>query len=270
MDLLALLIYPGLLWAFVLGVLHDSAAQRRFAVPHVRPALFGASADGILAAVSIVLAALALALLPWPLHPVAGGTWIGRLTLIWVAFEGAFLAPLLPALLSASPFVARAAIREAQIGAAGRVVIWLASGVAALGALGWELADLPARLLGATAAVMALPAVMGAGAFGMERSMTPGGPELGLDRETAVLARFARSVRSTAFVCVPIVLMLPPVAPPIGLGLALILIVGVVLGIRSRDGFSPRLTLPAALRWCWWRALPLALAALVYGLLRLL
>jgi len=29
-------------------------------------------------------------------------------------------------------------------------------------------------------------------------------------------------------------------------------------------GALPRLTLPAALRWCWWRALPLAVVGLVY------
>ena len=41
----------------------------------------------------------------------------------------------------------------------------------------------------------------------------------------------------------------------------------IALLLSQLAGLLPRLTLPAALRWCWWRALPLGLAGLVYLML---
>jgi hypothetical protein len=38
----------------------------------------------------------------------------------------------------------------------------------------------------------------------------------------------------------------------------------VCLALRWVMAGMPRLTAPRALGWCWWRALPLALAGLVY------
>lgn len=270
MDILALLLYPGLIFALLLGLLTDAVWQRRVRVPRLRLEVFWSSADGILAGASIVLAALALALLPWPWHPAGTAAWVGSLILIWVVLEGAFLAPLLPALLSGVPQTVRAAIREAQMAAAGRAVIWLASGVSAWSLVGWAVADLPIRLLAATAAAMALPVALGVGVFGEERSITPGGTDAGLPQAVADAARFARSVRGAVLLCVPVVLMLPPILPALQLLLALGVPAAVLFGLRRLDGVLPRLTLPAALRWCWWRAMPLALAALVYGLLRLI
>ncbi len=46
------------------------------------------------------------------------------------------------------------------------------------------------------------------------------------------------------------------------LAAALFLVVSLLL--RQIGGALPRLPLPHALRWCWWRALPLALVGLVY------
>jgi hypothetical protein len=52
---------------------------------------------------------------------------------------------------------------------------------------------------------------------------------------------------------------------------ALLLIAGlfvlVALLLKRIADALPRLTLPAALRWCWWRALPLAVVGLVYLIL---
>jgi hypothetical protein len=52
---------------------------------------------------------------------------------------------------------------------------------------------------------------------------------------------------------------------------ALLLIAGlfvlIALLLNRASGALPRLPLPAALQWCWWRALPLAVVGLVYLLL---
>jgi hypothetical protein len=232
------------------------------------------SADGLAGLASILLAALALVLLPWPLHPAAGRTWIGSPLALWIVLEGAFLAPLLPGLLAPSPLAARAALREAQIGAAGRFVIWLSVGAALWAAAGWAAGALPGRALAALAGLLALPAAVGTGLFGAERSLSAAGAEEGLDEATADLLRFARSVRGAALLVVLILASLPDQAsvpllsPPLVLALiaALFAIIGLVL--RRLALALPRLTLPDALRWCWWRALPLALAGLVYLVIR--
>ncbi|NJN68806.1 MAG: hypothetical protein HC884_19935, partial [Chloroflexaceae bacterium] len=48
--------------------------------------------------------------------------------LAWAGLEGAFFLSLLPGLLSGPPPVVRAAIREAQVGTAGRILLWVALG----------------------------------------------------------------------------------------------------------------------------------------------
>jgi hypothetical protein len=58
-----------------------------------------------------------------------------------------------------------------------------------------------------------------------------------------------------------------PVQPWVGLLLFIALFIVVVLLLRQMTGLLPRLTLPAALRWCWWRALPLALIGMIYLIL---
>ena len=50
--------------------------------------------------------------------------------------------------------------------------------------------------------------------------------------------------------------------PPLLLIAGLFMLVTLLLNRISSA--LPRLTLPAALHWCWWRALPLALVGLVY------
>src|SRR5439155_23621929 len=122
--------YPGLALAIVLALLFGWLAQGRAPLGRLR--LQGLSADGLASAASIVLAALALALLPWPLHPAAGWSWLASRSplALWAALEGAFLVPLAPGLLRPSPLGARAASREGQMGVAGRFVIWMAIGTA--------------------------------------------------------------------------------------------------------------------------------------------
>jgi hypothetical protein len=250
-----------------LGVLFAALAEGR--APELPRAVPPFSADALAGGVSLLLAGLALALLPWPLHPAAGRAWIGQPLLVWAAVEGAFLAPLVPALAGATPLAARTALRDAQIGAAGRCVVWLAASGALWGGFGWATADWPGRVLLGLAGVLALPAAAGIGPFATELSLSMAGAEEGLDEATVRLLRFARAARGGALAAVLVLAMLPltAAAAPAGLALALATLAVLAVVIRRAAVGLPRMTLPAALRWCWWRALPLAVGGMVYLLL---
>jgi hypothetical protein len=263
---LAILLYPGLALALILALLFGWLAEGRAPSRRIAAVRFGAISNTAL--ISIALAALALALLPWPEHPAAGWSWIGSTNplMLWGALEGAFLVPLLPALLRPSPLGTRAASREAQMSAAGRFVVWLAIGVALWSGAGWTPAALPGRTLAALAGLLALPAAIGSGPFGAERSLSTAGAEVGLAESTAELVRFARTLRGAVLLAALIVATLPLalITPWAGLLLIAALFVVIALVLRRVAVALPRLTLPAALRWCWWRALPIAVAGLVY------
>ena len=64
-------------------------------------------------------------------------------------------------------------------------------------------------------------------------------------------------------VSLPSALLRPWIALLLGAGVFVL----VALLLNRLAGLLPRLTLPAALRWCWWRALPLGVAGLVYLML---
>jgi hypothetical protein len=261
---IALLLYPGLALALVLAIVFRWLAEGRTPRPRLRfPPL---SADTIAGIASIMLAALALALLPWPLHPVASSEWIANPLALWVAVESAFLAPLLPGLLAPAALAARATAREGQISAAGRFVVWLAIGALLWSGAGWAPAELPGRVLAILAGLLALPAAAGIGPFAAERSLSSAGAEEGLDEATADLLRFARTLRGAALLAALIVAALAsaPQSPPVALALIMALFLVLALLLRRVALALPRLTLPGALRWCWWRALPLAVGGLVY------
>jgi hypothetical protein len=271
-TVLAILLYPGLGLAIGLALLFGWLTQGRAFFGQVRVVAFWKSLDGLAGMASIVFATVALTLLPWPLH-LAGHLWGGRPLVLWAAIEGAFLAPVLPALLAPSPLAARAASREAQLGVAGRFVIWIALGTALWAGADWSWAALPGRALIGLAGLLALPLAIGAGPFEAERSMSAAGAEEGLDVATAGLVRFARTFRSAVLLAVLIVASLPSVEPwgaatqirpvfALLIGAAVFVVVALLL--RQLAAALPRLTLPAALHWCWWRALPLAIAGLVY------
>jgi hypothetical protein len=269
---LAALVYPGLVLAIGLALLFGWLTQGRAFFGRVRAVAFWKSLDGLAGVASILFATVALALLPWPLH-LAGQMWGGRPLVLWAALEGAFLAPVLPGLLAPSPLAARAASREAQIGIAGRFVFWIALGGALWSGADWSWAALPGRALIALAGLLALPGAIGAGPFEAERSLSAAGADEGLDVGTAGLVRFARTLRGAVLLAVLIVASLPAVQPwgtttqirpafALLLGGALFVVVAILL--RQLAAALPRMTLPAALHWCWWRALPLAIAGLVY------
>jgi hypothetical protein len=263
--LLSLLVYPGLALVLVLALVFGWLTEGHVRLGWLRGVARG-SLDGLLSLASILLAALALALLPWPLHLAAGWAWIGRPITLWAALEGAFLLPLLAGLLAPAALGKRATSREAQISVAGRCVIWMAIGIALWTGIDWDARALPGRALGALAGLLALPAAIGAGPFGAERSLNAAGAEEGLDEATASLVRFARIARGAALLAILIVASLPAamLQPWIALLLIAGLFVFVALLLNRVAGTLPRLPLPAALQWCWWRAMPLAVVGLVY------
>jgi hypothetical protein len=272
---LSLLLYPGLALLLILALAFGwlTEGRVRFGWPQNpdtrRGGVAWGSLDGLLSLASIALAALALALLPWPLHPAAGWAWVGSPVAIWAAVEGAFLLPVLAGLLAPAALGLRAATREAQISVAGRCVVWLAIGIALWAGAGWSALALPGRALTALAGLLALPAAIGAQPFGAERSLNAAGAEEGLDEATASLVRFARTARGAALLVILIVGSLPSalLQPWVALLLIAGLFMVVALLLGRIAGTLPRLPLPAALHWCWWRALPLAVAGLVYLIL---
>lgn len=278
--LLTLLVYPGLFLLLSLGALFAWLFERR--LPALAPSAAPLrSLHGVAALASLLLAALGLALLPWPYHPFSGWRAIGVPATLWVLFEGAFLLPLLPGFLAADPLAARAASREAQIGVAGRCVFWLAAGSALWTSVGISPLRAPGHLLLALGGLLALPAAIGLGPFGAERSLSAAGAESGLDAPTVALVRFARLARGAALLAALSVAVLPAfdgsgvppalagradsrIMPWAGLAIIAGLFAVFALVLRQVSVLTPRMTLPGALRWCWRWALPLALAGAVY------
>lgn len=257
LPILAALLYPGLLTALAAGALYGLLLRGRAGLPAGLAAI--RSREGLAAVAGVVLAGLGLATMPWPLHPAGGRAWLWG----WAAFELAFLLPLTPALLARAPAVVRAAIREAQLGTLARAILWAALGAALALHEGWTGPALAAHLLAIAAAVAALPAAIGWGPFGPEERITPGGPAAGLPDAGRALDAWARDTRATALLAATLVACLPvgAVPPPIGLGLiGGGLVLSAVL-LRTFADRRPRLTLPAALRFCLLWPLPLALAA---------
>ncbi len=277
-SLLALILYPGLAFVVLLGIAYALLSGRRF-VSHAFTALLHVqvwqSGEGVLAMTSMVLAGIGLACMPLPLLSLAPGH-MGIWLLAWGGLEGAFLLPLLPALLTGMPQIARAAIREAQIGAAGRLLLWLALLVGLSIQSYWQQPDaaililLPPLVLAIIAAVFAFPAAIGWGPYASDAAITTGGVAQGLGKEIQGALQAARYTRAAALLVATLVALLPLVLLPMPvLGLVVLLVVagGVRLLMRRLDGQFPILALPDAINMCWWRALPAGAVALVYLML---
>ncbi len=263
MMVLALLIYPGALLALLLTAVFRAVAEHEGPLPPLR-GLRG-EAEPLLALASMVLAVLALTVLPWPFHPAQGWSALGSPVLLWAAFEGAFLLPLIPALLSDTPVVARAAIREAQMGAAGRFVIWMAIAVGLWGGT-WAGAAALGHVLLVAAGILALPVALGFGPFAPERGLARAATEAGLQADTMDFLRWARSLRSATLTVALILGSLPlaQIQPMLALLIVVAAFAVIVLVLRQIHGALPIMTLPRALRWCWSIALPPALVGLLF------
>lgn len=263
-TLFQILVYPGLLWVITLALILIAALGRSArgsqAIRNTWRALRG---QGSLPhALSVVLSLIAIGLLPWPASPFAP---IPQLDLwrIWAFTEASFLVALAPGLLSSLPAASRAAVREAQIGVSGRAVLW----IALLVGFGWQgatLTELGPLLLGAFAALLALPAAARWQPFGGESGLGLGDADAHLRPEDVGIARWAHNLRSVLLITlIASVFVTAPTLPwwqQLSLKLWLALAVALV-GRGLRDAAVHR-TIQHALRYCWLVVLPLSVIAL--------
>lgn len=268
MDLIiAYLIYPG----FLLSILFALAfgfivTQRRLLLPaDVHKAVL--NVDGFAALLSTLLAIGAATYMPWPFS--GAYTAIAGPLLMWAALEAAFLVPSLAAQTSTLPLVVRGAARALQIGLAGRVVIWCVFGVLYWANQTWQITSLPAIILAWVAAILALPAAIGVGMFRNDTALT-GTMTTGLNLSTIAFIQITTDIRAAVLVLAVTTSLFPYDMLNSWLRLILIALTTittmVVLRFLVRN--QPFATLTAALRWCWWRALPPALLALGYLIIK--
>lgn len=264
-TLSAYLLFPGLLWALVVAALIVSAlgssARLGSAWRGVGDTLRGGGSLAQLC--SAALALWAIMLLPWPAPP---GTPIPSSDLwrVWAIVEAGFLAALLPGLISSSPGGSRAAVRTAQLGVVGRAIVW--AGVAiALGSRGEGWIGTVPLLLGATAALLALPVAANWQPFGGEGGLGLGDAAAQSPANSAELARLAADLRSALLVALLAVSFAQ--APQLvwwqQLGLKLWLALALALLGRGLRGAAVHRTLPEALRYCWLTVLPVAVLAIL-------
>lgn len=273
-TVVALVVYPGVLLTLVLGLIQAELTSGPIRARDALNSLISPgnwkSGEGLMNGISVLLAGVGLAFLPWPFLSAAPSS-PATLLLAWGGLEGAFLVALLPGLVAGTPPVVRASIRKAQVGGAGRMLLWLAIGAGLVLHTNWNLwntagnSPLLVHLLAGLTALFAFPVAVGWGPFAPERSITPGGVDQGLDSDTLVFVETARTVRNAALLAACLLALLPigilPAFPGILLLIAGFVAVGVLL--KRFEGVRPRLSLPNALSLCWWRALPLALATMV-------
>jgi hypothetical protein len=247
------------LGTFLFGIL---VLKRRLVFPtDWRKALW--NVDGFAALVSMLLAVGASIYMPWPYNPVY--TSIAGPLLMWAALEIAYLLPPLAAQTASSPMVVRGAARSLQIGLAGRVVIWCVFCALYWANQRWQLNTLPALILAWIAAVLALPAAIGIGMFRNDTALT-GMMTTGLNISTVALLQIATDMRAAVLVFAITTSVVPVDIASTALRLALVIVITLVTlaTMRLLVRNQPFATLAAALRWCWWRALPPALLALGY------
>jgi hypothetical protein len=223
--------------------------------------------DSLASGVSIVLTVLTYAALPWPLHPAGGSSWVGHPALVWALVEGAFLAAAFAGLLAPSPLAARAALREAQVNMAGRLVLWVVAGSLLWGGVGWSALEVLGRALLFLVGVVAVAAAAGLGPFAPDASLAPSGAEEGLDAGERWLAQMARQMRAGLALALFVVGILPGsdvVQPWIAAMIALALFAVLLVGLRQARRTLPLAPLHTTVRWCLLRALPAALIVNVY------
>lgn len=262
-QLIAALLYPGMLTTMLLTLAVIGITQLR--------APGGGLSRGFLAALqgktslnlalAALLALIAPAFLPWAGSPLATPR-LGQLWLAWALLETSFILALMPGLQSLAASSVRAAMREAQLSSAGRIVLWLALGVALWTGDNWQWNIVPARVLALIAAAMALPVALGWGSFAHDWSLTPGGPEAELNRASAELAQWGRAIRATVLLTL-IPLLGFPITAGLHWSLHVALTIATTLALagvgRYINGSTVRQPLNESLRWCYTRALPLAL-----------
>jgi hypothetical protein len=276
--LLALLLFPGAVFAILLGMVYGTIVERHQPATCITSLLnvkAWQSGEGMLSMLSILAIAPTLVFLPMPFHPAASSITPAVWLLAWGSVELAYLLAVLPGLLAGEPHVVRAAIREVQIGVAGRALLWLAVSTGLLLSNDWSLvgaqghSPLLVHVLALAAAAFAFPIAAGWGPFGGETGITHGGLQQGLDRPTSQLMMTARMVRTAVLLALVLVAVFPfslviQIGEAVGLALLLGVFVLAAFAMRHFRGTFPRLSLPLILRTCWWRALPTSIATIIY------
>jgi hypothetical protein len=262
--LFQIFVYPGLLWSSTVALLLIAALGRSARGTHaIRHTLRALRGHGTLPhAVSIILSFGALALLPWPATPFAPVPALD-IWRIWAFTEASFLAALLPGLVSSLPAANRATVRAAQIGVSGRAALWIAL-LVGLNWRGVDLFDLGPLLLGATAALFALPLAAGWQPFSGESGLGLDDAAVYLPPNDIGVARWAHDLRSILLIAlIASVFVAAPQLPWWQqLALKLWLALAVALIGRGLRGSTVHRTLRVALRFCWLIVLPLAGIAL--------
>ena len=266
LQLFSTLVYPGLLTALLLSVLVGrllgGPASGGRALGGLPAALAGRRSFPLAASALLVLAALIL--LPWPRPGALPPPAPADLLLLWALIEGSSILLVVPFFSSSSPAASRVATREAQLNLSGRIVIWIAAWVALSAGVS---ATYPAALLLATLAVLlALPAAAGRPPFSYENSGAAPVMPLGagtLTDEDAALLQWGRRLLSVFWLALlaTIFVPLPGLAWWADAAMRIAILVALASAARGLRGLQVSRTLPAALRWCWWVALPCALLA---------
>lgn len=263
-TLFQLLVYPGLLWVCLLTLVLIAALGRAArGTQAIRKTWLALLGHGSLPhALAVVLSLVAIGLLPWPASPFAPAPQFD-LWRTWAIIEGSFLVALLPGLMSSLPGVNRAAVREAQIGVSGRAALW----IALLVGFGWQgetLVELGPLLLGALAALLALPAAARWQPFSGESGLGLGEADAHLHHDDIGVARWSHDLRSVLLIT--LIASVFVTAPALSwweqLGLKVWLALAVALVGRGLRGGAVHRTINHALRFCWLIVLPLAAIAL--------
>ena len=280
LDLFAALVYPGMLTALLVGLvagrLLEGPASGGRAIRGLIDAIVGHAS--LAYAGAVVLALLALTRLPWP-NP----SWLCRGVacsvstdpaepwLLWALVEGSVIAATLPGLAFSMPAMSRVAVRDAQLGVGGRLVMWIGVAVALRVRGTPELASgYPLSITLAVAALgvlLAIPAAAGWPPFGYE-PFGNASRDGSLPDEDAALVRWARRLLSVFWLALFAMVFIP--LPPLPWWAELPMRLGIIAGLASigrglRGRFVNR-TLPSALRWCWWIALPCVVVAVVLSI----
>ncbi|GIV90976.1 MAG: hypothetical protein KatS3mg055_3494 [Chloroflexus sp.] len=245
-ELLALLIYPGGLWAFGLGI--GYRVLTTWQLPTNGQLRFATDRPGWMALTTLICVAGGLTGLPWPWHPSPHAFgWLGA----WALLEVAAWLPLWPTLTAGTPRIVRAAMREAQISLLGRALLW---GVAAIGFSNDNTltgAALAGHGLMLVSGLLSLPAAINWGPFGPEPSLGPHGIVEGQSAKMAAAITFARDLVAAALITVVWQAGLPLASLPAWVA-AIAIIAGsvvTILSLRWLQGRVPRFSVPVALRF---------------------
>jgi hypothetical protein len=175
---------------------------------------------------------------------------------MWALVEASALLLLLPG-LAGTPAASRAAVRELQVGVSARLPLWL---VTSLLLLPGSSPDPASLLLALLAGLFALPV---AGRWGSFDSSSLSGDVMLSEMEAALLELHGRV--QTIFWLALLATVLVPL-PRVDPWIELLLRGGIIIAgaglVRAARGRFVTATMPVALRWCWWLALPCAVAAL--------